>query len=211
MEDEIIEFTQLLGSEVEPGHCVIMSDIDKPSAKMVAVVTRISSGVVYAHYLSRDIADSFKRQASSKIEQVTPVEHFGYRVFYAHREYRCVRDTSLPVIAKYPDGLKRLWQDGSHVKSLLVSRRSIKTAVTAIEKLSHETQEKPKWKIGDDTGTDGIVDGYFVETYFHKAESVEWDDVRQCLLIVLSNGGTDIETRLPLESLEACGFVRKQR
>ena len=131
MEDKIIEFTQLMGSEVSPGHCVIISDVDQPCAKLVAVVTRIEDSLVYARYLQKDVANSFRREACDAIERVTPVEWFGYRVFYAHPAYRCLADPALPHLAKYPDGYSRRWQDRSGVELWSADSDSAQIAIDA--------------------------------------------------------------------------------
>lgn len=122
----------LLGSEVSLGHCVIMNDVDQPCAKLVAVVTRIEGGVVYGRYLFKDLANSFKREARDAIERVTPIEWFGYRVFYAHPSYRCLADPCLPHIAKYPDGDARRWQDRSGVELWSASAESAQIAIDAV-------------------------------------------------------------------------------
>lgn len=104
---------ELMGSEVAIGQCVILNDVDQPCTKLVAVVTNIANGCVYAVYLSPDINVGRTKtgKCSSPIMYVTPLNAFGVRIWRQGNAYRCVPDQTLPITAEYPDRKPRVWQE----------------------------------------------------------------------------------------------------
>lgn len=104
-----VPYIFLPGSELLPGHCVIINEYDRPCSVLVAVIVSATEGVIVARYLSASVRIE---KCGGPVERAVPVEHFGVRcVLMGGGVYSCVPDARLTPMAKYPDGRPRQWQE----------------------------------------------------------------------------------------------------
>lgn len=92
---------------VKRGDIVIINDWDKPTAELLAVVTKVDDdGVAQALYIT-----SYPRLSSRTGRNPTRIEDFGQRVEF-HQDGGQVRTVTAGVSeAKDEDGSPRTWQD----------------------------------------------------------------------------------------------------
>ena len=87
---------------------IIINHFDKPSAKLIAVITKIEKDIVTARYLYSG------KVCWGNIKDVTLVESFGVKlIFDLYKTKYKVEINDNNSIATYPDGRKRYWQDNS--------------------------------------------------------------------------------------------------
>lgn len=98
----------LPGSEVAPGHCVIINEYDRPSAKLVAIITEIRSGMIHCRYLNRDVDKNYKNVVTF---DPTPTDTFGVEIHSNGSCYWVERIADSQAV--YKDGKPRPWQGDS--------------------------------------------------------------------------------------------------
>lgn len=101
-----------MGGGLTRGTYVIMNDIDRPAAMLVAVLTRYDDkrGIWHALYLAKAT-----NMAAPYGPAPTPIERFARRVEWmeGHEAFRIV-SMQVEARAKYRDGRSRQWQDGDN-------------------------------------------------------------------------------------------------
>lgn len=113
MSDEV----RLKGSEVKPGHCVILNEIERPCGRLVAVIGSIEGSIATCYYLNADPDLSWHNRLgmvidlSDTLHCLTPVEQFGVEVRYSKTigKFCCVK--TRPTSAVYKNGKARFWQE----------------------------------------------------------------------------------------------------
>lgn len=104
MSDNILE---LPAGQIKVGHCVIMNSTDKPCARLIALVSQDTGTHIIGAFLTDGIRQHSVRGPKS---HATPINHFGYRVYY-NGQYLSVRpDQTLEIVATYANGKSRIWQ-----------------------------------------------------------------------------------------------------
>ena len=130
----------LNSTELKPGCCVVINDVEQPCAKLIAVVKEIVGSSVTAVYL-RDGKElkPYRNGFHGRTETVTPISRFGVKVLIDDGLYWCevVGDST----ATYEDGKPRRWQDYQGV----VKRQSNSEAERiALRSIVDDNQERLK-------------------------------------------------------------------
>lgn len=103
---------ELQASEVAVSHIVIINTVDQPCGDLVAVVSDVTDCVVTARYLSNRIG---MKECRGRLETVTPINAFGYRVMLDNGRFWCEPNGG-NVVSTYENGDIRRWQEYGPVK-----------------------------------------------------------------------------------------------
>ena len=95
-------------SDLRKGMPVIINDVERPEARLVAVLTTFNArtGIWRARYLANGTHGTQCWTGG----QPTPLSHFGIALESDGDRFRCV-SSGEPSIATYRDGRPRSWQD----------------------------------------------------------------------------------------------------
>ena len=112
------KFEVLRGTELSPGPCVILNDVECPSAQMLCVIVARTDNGIACKYLINDKRFTEYNELNNRsgmiltdLQYTTPVEHFGVRICLEPKQnvYWC--EILGESAAKYPDGSPRMWQE----------------------------------------------------------------------------------------------------
>jgi hypothetical protein len=108
----------LKGSELTPGHCVILNDVECPSAQMLCVIVAKTDNGIACKYLINDKRFTEYNELNNRsgmiltdLKYTTPVEHFGVRICLDPAKNVYWSEILGESQAKYPDGSPRMWQE----------------------------------------------------------------------------------------------------
>jgi hypothetical protein len=69
------------------------------------------------------------------------------------------------------------------------------------------SRDEMRAALADGVREDGTVEGHYIETYQGVCKGVFTDHRRRCLLVLIDDGATDLETRVLFETLIAEGWT----